>query len=336
MAATDGNITCRLDQDRLLVTPSGRSKALITEDDLLEVDLKGKVLSGKGRPSSELAVHLAAYEVRPEIQSVVHAHPPFATALTASGRGLDIKSVPEVMVGLGRVPVVPYATTGSPELAQAVKPYFRDYDGVLLDHHGTVALGSNLENAWARTEKLETASRVVVEAERLGGAIPLPAGERALLRKKGGRENQPPLHAKARPQLDLAQRVELKTLPYTSDFAVEKQWQDNRGQVHLIIDDLPVCRICLLTLNQGSGYRGGHVHQKKNEGFYVVSGQARVELACPETGQRQTYDLGPGSRLWMQPGVAHRISALSDLCFVEFTDSSYDPEDDIKFEFTNQ
>lgn len=335
MAATDGNITCRLDKNRLLVTPSGRSKALITADDLLEVDLKGKVLMGQGRPSSELAVHLAAYEVRPEIQAVVHAHPPFATALTASGRGLNIKSVPEVMVGLGRVPVVPYATTGSPELAEAVKPFFQKFDGVLLDHHGTVALGASLENAWARTEKLETASRVVVEAERLGGAIPLPAEERALLRKKGGRENQPALSPASQPQLNLAQRVQLKTLPFTSDFAVEKHWQDNRGQVHLIINDLPVCRIGLLTLNQGSGFRGGHVHQKKQEGFYVVSGQARVELACPETGQRLTYDLGPGSRLWMQPGVAHRITALSDLCFVEFTDSPYDPEDDAKFDFAD-
>jgi L-fuculose-phosphate aldolase len=131
----------------------------------------------------------------------------------------------------------------------------------------------------------------------------------------------------------LARRIELKNLPLTSEFAVEKRGQDGRGQAHLIVDDRPICRVCLLTLNPGTGFRGSHMHRNKHEGFYVVSGRAQVELVCQKSKERLTLDLGPGDRLWLPPKVAHRISAVEPLCFVEMTERPYDPEDDRPFEF---
>ena len=331
LAATDGNVSMRLGPDRVLITPSGRSKALVEPQELLEVDLSGRVLDGRGRPSTEMGLHLAAYRLRPEVGAVVHAHPPLVCALSAAGRELDLRAIPEALLSLGRVPVVPYASPGilgGDELVRAVEPYLADHDALVLAQHGSLTLGANLEGAWARTEKLEAAARLLLAAEPLGGVRPLPVEEQRRLLAAGGRA---PAGEGELPHLE--QRIELVELPLTAEFAVEKRHQDHRGEAHLIVDDRPLRRVAFLTLQKGAGHRGGHVHRHKHEGFYVVSGRALVELACAHTGERLELRLGPGARLWLPPGVAHRISALDDLAFVEFTDQPYDPDDDQPFEF---
>jgi L-fuculose-phosphate aldolase len=331
LAATDGNISVRLGKDQVLITPAGRSKAMLQPADLVLVDLAGEALDDAGRPSAELPMHLTVYQNRPEVMAVVHAHPPLAGAFSLSGRDLDLSAVPEAMVHLGRVPTVPYATPGGAELAEAVRPYLHEGNALLLNHHGTLTYGSDLETAWAYTEKLESTAQVLLAAESLGGAIPLPQEEQSLLLKMGG-------HAEANLTdvlLPLDRRVEAKHLPLTGDFATEKRWQDKRGEAHLIVNDRPLCRVCLLTLEPGAGYRGGHVHKHKHEGFYVVQGHALVELVCSITGERLSLEQEPGDRLWLPAEVAHRISAPGPekLVFVEFTDRPYDSADDVPFEF---
>lgn len=331
LAATDGNLSVRLGPDQVLITPAGRSKAMLQSSDLVMVDLEGQVSGDGGRPSAELPLHLMVYQNRPEAMAVVHAHPPIAVAFSLSGRDLDLSAVPEAMVHLGRTPTVPYATPGGPELAETVRPYLHAGNALLLSHHGTLTFAQDLEAAWAYTEKIESAAQALWAAESLGGAIPLTQEEQGLLLKMGG-------HAETNLTdllLPLDRRIEAKHLPLTSEFATEKRWQDARGETHLIVNDRPLCRVCLLTLEPGSGYRGGHVHRHKHEGFYVVQGHALVELACSITGERLSLEQEPGDRLWLPPQVAHRISAPGPqkLVFVEFTDRPYDPADDVPFEF---
>lgn len=331
LAATDGNLSVRLGPDQVLITPARRSKAMLQPSDLVVVDLDGQVLSDGGQPSAELAMHLMVYQNRPEAMAVVHAHPPIAGAFSLAGRDLDLSAVPEAMVHLGRVPTVPYATPGGNELAEAVRSYLHDGNALLLSHHGTLTFGPDLETAWAYTEKLESSAQALWAAESLGGALPLSRDEQGLLLEMGGHSGAP----LADVLLPLDRRIEAKHLALTGEFATEKRWQDTRGEAHLIVNDRPLCRVCLLTLEPGAGYRGGHVHRHKHEGFYVVRGHALVELVCSITGERLSLEQEPGDRLWLPPEVAHRISASGPekLVFVEFTDRPYDQADDVPFEF---
>ena len=331
LVATDGNLSMRLGPDRMLVTPSGRSKARLQTSDLVEVDMQGQVLGSKGKPSTELALHLMVYQTRPEINAVVHAHPPLAGAFSLVGRDLDFSGLPEALLHLGHVPTVAYAKPGGTELAEAVRPYLHEGNALLLSHHGTLTFGNDLESAWAYTEKLESASQMLWAAESLGGPRSLSLEEQRLLLEMGGHSVDSPSDT----LLPLDRRIEAKHLAVTSDFATEKRWQDQRGEAHLIINDRSLCRVCFLTLEPGSGYRGGHVHRHKHEGFYVVQGHALVELVCSITGERLSLEQEPGDRLWLPPGVAHRIYAPGPetLAFVEFTDYPYEPADDVPFEF---
>jgi L-fuculose-phosphate aldolase len=331
LAATDGNLSVRLSTDRLLITPSGRSKALLKEADLVEVDLEGRVQGGEGRPSTELAMHLAVYETRPDIMAVVHAHPPLAGAFCLADREMDFTALPEAMVHLGHAPLVPYATPGGAELAEAVRPFLEQNKALLLSHHGTLTYDSDLEKAWAYTEKLEHAAQALLAAETLGGAKPLSLEDQRRLLEMGGHDTS----SLSEVLLPLDRRIKAKHLPLTGEFLTEKRWQDQRGEAHLIVNDRQLCRLCLLTLEPGAGFRGGHVHWHKYEGFYVVQGHALVELVCAITGERLTLEQEPGDRLWLPPGVAHRIFAPGPdkLIFVEFTDRPYDPADDAPFKF---
>lgn len=323
MVATDGNLSLRLDADRVLITPSGRVKAHLEPAELIEVDLEGRVLTGAGKPSVELGLHLAAYRLRPEARAVVHAHPPLTTALTLAGRALDPSGLPELLYYLDQVPTVPYATPGTPELVRAAEPYLAAYPAVILAHHGTLTCGPDLMAAWALTEKLEHAAQVLIAADGLGGALPLPAPEQARLAR---------LRTGAGP-LPLIERLQLTQLPETTEFRVEKIHRDGRGEAHLIVDDQPIRRLAVLTLNPGGGWRGRHVHRMKREGFYVLSGRARAEMVCADSGERLELTLEPGARLIIPPGVAHRFEALTPLTFVEFTDSPYRAADDQPFDF---
>lgn len=171
--ATDGNISVRLGPHALLVTPAGREKGGLSPDDLLLVDLEGMVVEGTGSPSTETPMHLLCYRRRGDVGGVVHAHPPVATAFAAAGMPLDEPVMPEIVLTVGAIPLVPYATPGTEELARALEPWVDDHDAFLLASHGVLTLGRDVREALHRMERVEHLAKVTLAARLLGGPRPL-------------------------------------------------------------------------------------------------------------------------------------------------------------------
>lgn len=191
IAGTDGNIAVRLAGDRILVTPSGYAKGELAPDDLVEVDLAGNHLRGSNRASSELGMHLVILRVRPELGAVVHAHPPAATGFSIAGLTLDEGVIPELVVQVGPVPLVPYAMPGTPDLGETVAPYARGHDALLLANHGAVTMGRTLDEAHHRMESLEHSARILLAARLLGRVERLrPDDVARLLRLRGLSETE--------------------------------------------------------------------------------------------------------------------------------------------------
>lgn len=170
---TSGNLSARLDEDRLLVTPTGLSKRFVRPDDIVVVDLEGRLLAGTRNATSELSMHLAIYHIRPDVNAVVHAHPPIATAFACSGRGLDDHLCQEAIMTLGPVPLARYATTGTDEVAASLAPFIPTHDAILMENHGSVTSGSSLMEAFMRTETLEHLAQVALACHQLGSPRPL-------------------------------------------------------------------------------------------------------------------------------------------------------------------
>jgi L-fuculose-phosphate aldolase len=168
IAGADGNVSVRLAPGRLLVTPRGLPKADLAIEDIVEVDLDGTRLGGSRQPSTELDLHIRAYRRRPECGAVVHAHPPTATAFAVAGEGLPADVLPEITLLTGEVPLVPYATTGTPALGDAAEPFLARHDAVLLANHGALAWGADLAQARIRMETLEHAAKILLAARSLG------------------------------------------------------------------------------------------------------------------------------------------------------------------------
>ena len=185
---SDGNLSIRLPDDEILITPSGSAKGFLQSDDLIVVDLQGELLRGQRKPSLETNFHLAAYQERADVQAVLHAHPPKTVAFTIAGREFPRRITPEIELLFPKgVPVVPYETPGTQALADSLRPYFREYDLVVLTHHGSVCLGGNIYEAWIKTEHLEACAEIYTIAETLGRLTPLPEeklGELQALRQK--------------------------------------------------------------------------------------------------------------------------------------------------------
>jgi L-fuculose-phosphate aldolase len=174
VAANDGNITIRLDQDCILATPTGICKGMIQYDDLIIVDMKGRKLEGKRECTSEIAMHLTVYEMRADIKSVVHAHPPVATGFATAGRALNLALLPEVVIGLGCVPLAEYGLPGTPELTKPMLPLIPKYDAIMMGNHGAVCYGPDVYKAYFKMETVEHFARIAFVAEMLGGAKVLP------------------------------------------------------------------------------------------------------------------------------------------------------------------
>jgi L-fuculose-phosphate aldolase len=168
IAGVDGNVSVRLSSDRILVTPRGLLKSELSPDDLVEVDLAGIRLHGSRQPTSELDLHLRAYRQRTECGAVVHAHPPTATAFAVVGEGLPGDVLPEIALLMGEVPCVPYATTGTPALGDAVEPFLARHVALLLANHGAMTWGRDLTEARIRMESLEHGARILLAARALG------------------------------------------------------------------------------------------------------------------------------------------------------------------------
>jgi L-fuculose-phosphate aldolase len=168
VAATDGNISVRIDSGRVLTSPTAMSKGMMAPDDLVITDLKGKRLSGQRPASSELAMHLLIYRRRPDVCAVCHAHPPIATGYAAAGVPLNKAIVSEVILSLGCIPVAPYATPGTPELSNELEPFVQNYDALLMANHGVVTYGPDLLTAFFRMETVEHFAQVSLVTETLG------------------------------------------------------------------------------------------------------------------------------------------------------------------------
>ena len=170
VASNDGNISVRVGPDRLLMTPASVSKGFMTPEMMVITDLDGKVVeAAPGRkPSSEALMHLVAYRERPDINAVVHSHPPIATGFAVAGIALDRAVLAEVVTTLGGIPIADYATPSTQELAETVRPLIRSHDGVLLANHGAVALGTDLFSAYYKMETIEHFAQISLVARQLG------------------------------------------------------------------------------------------------------------------------------------------------------------------------
>jgi L-fuculose-phosphate aldolase len=170
VASNDGNISVRLDDGRLLMTPASVSKGFMTPEMMVITDLQGNLLEGApGRkPSSEAKMHLVVYRVRPDINAVVHAHPPLSTGFAVAGIPLDRAVLAEVVTTLGSIPIADYGTPSTPALADAVEPYVKAHDGLLLANHGALALGTDLFGAYYKMETIEHFARISLVARMLG------------------------------------------------------------------------------------------------------------------------------------------------------------------------
>jgi len=167
IAASDGNVSCRAGEDCILITPSGVSKGDMEVDEIAKTCMRGNLLEGPLRPSSEIRMHLLVYRMRPEVSAIVHAHPPVATALTLAGYPFNSKVLPEVWMMLGKVPVAPYATPSTDEVPKSIEPYIMDSRAILLERHGALTLGRSLMEAWMRMEKLEHCAKILFYASML-------------------------------------------------------------------------------------------------------------------------------------------------------------------------
>ncbi len=171
VAANDGNLSVRLDEDRFLCTPTGVSKGFMTPESLCLVDRDGNVLagSGDGRPSTEIQMHLRVYAKRPDVHAVVHAHPIFATSFAVAGTPLDKPILSEAVVALGSVPVVEYGTPSTKEIPDHLEKYLPDYEAVLLEHHGALTWGPDLMDAYFRMESVECYAEILYHTRMLDG-----------------------------------------------------------------------------------------------------------------------------------------------------------------------
>jgi L-fuculose-phosphate aldolase len=171
VASTDGNISIRLDSRRVLTSPTGISKGLMSPGELVITDLQGRKIAGRREPSSELGMHLLIYQRRPDVNAVCHAHPPVATAHAAAGLPLNKALLSEIVLSLGCVPVAQYGTPGTPELSDALEPLVQNYDAILMANHGVVTCGADLLTAFFRMETVEHFAQVSLATELLGKQV---------------------------------------------------------------------------------------------------------------------------------------------------------------------
>jgi len=173
VAATDGNLSVRLDKHRILATPTAMSKGSLRPSDMVIVDLRGHPVAGRHRVSSEIAMHLLIYDQRPDVNGIVHAHPPTATGFAAAGIALDQPLVCEVVIGLGSIPLAKYGTPGTPELCETLKPLVSEYDAILMSNHGVVTYADTLEHAHMKMETVEHFAQIALVTHLLGRQQPL-------------------------------------------------------------------------------------------------------------------------------------------------------------------
>jgi L-fuculose-phosphate aldolase len=185
LVALDGNLSALLESGEVLCTRAGCHKGFLTDDDLVVIDRKGNKIRGEGEPTSEMSMHLACYDARPDIRAVVHAHPPISVAFTVAGVSMARCVLPEVVLTLGTIPTIDYRTTGTQDLASIVGQHIVQHDAVLMDRHGAVCVGGDLLEAFCRLEIMEHTALITKAARDMGRVQELPAAEAVKLRSMG-------------------------------------------------------------------------------------------------------------------------------------------------------
>ena len=173
VAAMDGNLSVRLDDERILATPTAMSKGALRTSDLVIVDREGRRMAGRHNVSSEIAMHLLIYKLRPDVRGIVHAHPPTATGFAAAGMALNQPLVCEVVIGLGSIPLAKYGTPGTPELCESLEPLIPQYDAILMSNHGVVTYADTLCHAYMKMETVEHFAKIALVTHILGRQQPL-------------------------------------------------------------------------------------------------------------------------------------------------------------------
>lgn len=185
LVSLDGNLSVLMSDTEILCTRAGCHKGFLTDEDLIVVDRQGRKIRGSGNPTSEIFMHLACYEERPDVKAVVHTHPPISIAFTIANVSMARCVLPEVVLTLGTVPTVEYETTGTHALADKIRPYVREHDAILMDRHGAVCLGKDLFTAYCNLETMEHTALITKTARDLGGVKELDPGEAGRLRSMG-------------------------------------------------------------------------------------------------------------------------------------------------------
>ena len=176
-AGNEGNHSHRIGPDRFLCTPTGISKGNLKPDDLCVVDGQGKQISGKRKRTSEMLMHLAIYNARPDVTCVIHSHPPHATAFAVAGVELPTCIHPEAEVFLGAVKTAKYVTPGDTRLGESLMPYIKDSNTIVLQNHGVVCFDTDLEQCYYKLEIVDAYARILILAKQVGSIRPLDGGE---------------------------------------------------------------------------------------------------------------------------------------------------------------
>ncbi|MBU3204411.1 class II aldolase/adducin family protein [Clostridium algidicarnis] len=170
VAANDGNVSVKIDDNTFLTTPTGISKSFMTPDKIVKINAKGEVLEAKNeyKPSSEIKMHLRCYEQRDDVGAVVHAHPPTATGFALAHKSMDVYSLVECVISVGSVPIAEYGTPSTDEVPNSITPYLKEHDVILLENHGALTVGKDLVTAYYRMETLELWAKTSLVAQLLG------------------------------------------------------------------------------------------------------------------------------------------------------------------------
>ncbi len=171
VASNDGNISCKVSENTLWCTPTGVSKGFMTDDMLVLMDTDGNVIRGNYKPSSEMKMHLRVYKENPNVKAVVHAHPPAATSYAIAGLPLNRAILTESVMGIGEIPLAPYAMPGTEEVPNSIAPFVNTHNGCLLANHGALTWAGDVMTAWMRMESIEYYALVSMYTKGLIGQV---------------------------------------------------------------------------------------------------------------------------------------------------------------------
>lgn len=175
IVGADGNISARMSDGTILITPAGAMKGFLQPEHVAHIDTSGRTVDGGPKASTEVGIHLTSYQERPDMKAMVHAHPPHAVALTIAGIDMQMPIIPEIIVTIGGIPTAPFGTPGTEELPESIRELIRCSDTLIMQNHGSVCLGSNLMDAYKKLDMLEHTARILWLAHvAKGGLDPLP------------------------------------------------------------------------------------------------------------------------------------------------------------------